>query len=118
MMYQEKAAVAVPSFKDVIQQQHIDGYWKDSAESILSQFFMGKTIIDAAVLDEINKADIENVIRANLTLVALYILQEEFEGREEEWKLIAKKGKEYLKSVGIQNPDALVRKFKLIKLIK
>ena len=48
-----------------------------------------------------------------LTLVALYVLQEEFGAREAEWRLIAKKAKTYLKQEGIDKPDALIRQFSL-----
>ena len=59
------------------------------------------------------KANLQDANAAYLTLVALYVLQGEFEERENEWRLIAKKGKDYLKSVGVQKPDALINEFTL-----
>lgn len=40
-----------------------------------------------------------------LTLLALYILENTFAEQEDEWRLIAKKGYEYLKSKGLAKPD-------------
>ena len=62
---------------------------------------------------ELAKSNPQDLQAAYLTLVALFVLEEEFEERESEWKLIAKKGKDYLKSVGIQKPEALIKQFKL-----
>ena len=59
------------------------------------------------------KTNVKDVQLVYLTLVALFVLSEEFEDRENEWRLIAKKGKDYLKSVGVQKPDALVKQFTL-----
>ena len=70
-------------------------------------------MVDNAVKAEIAAVNVENQQIAYLTLVALFILQEEFEDRENEWQLIAKKGKDYLKSVGVHKPDALIKQFKL-----
>jgi len=46
-----------------------------------------------------------------LTLLALYILEEAFADKEDEWQLIAGKAKSWLNSAGIPKPAALVRKF-------
>lgn len=51
-----------------------------------------------------------------LTLVALFVLQEEFEDKKDEWKLIAKKAKNFLsnqvKGLSVK-PDKVVQKFSL-----
>jgi hypothetical protein len=39
------------------------------------------------------------------TLIAMYILNYEFEDKEDEWKEIAKKAKKWVKSEGIKNPE-------------
>ena len=41
-----------------------------------------------------------------VTICALYILQEYFEAREDEWQLIAKKAKAALKNVAITKLEA------------
>ena len=48
-----------------------------------------------------------------LTLAALFILQEKFEDSEDEWTLIAKKAKSYLKQAGLQKPDIMMAKINL-----
>ena len=40
-----------------------------------------------------------------LTLLAIYVLENIFSEFEDEWRLISKKGYEYLKSKGIKKPD-------------
>ena len=73
-------------------------------------------MIDNAVMAELGKANVQEQQQAYLTLIAIFVLQEEFEDRESEWKLLAKKGKDYLKSVGVTKPDALLRLF-TIKIV-
>ena len=43
------------------------------------------------------------------TLVALYILSEFFEDQEDEWTLVAKKAKTWLKQQGIEKPENLLK---------
>lgn len=55
-------------------------------------------------------AEVRDVL---LTLVALFILQEKFEEREDEWTLIAKKAKTWLKQVGLAKPDKFLTSINL-----
>ena len=48
-----------------------------------------------------------------VTLLAIYLLQEAFGDSEDEWTLLARKAKTYLKSVGVDKPDKLIKKFTL-----
>jgi len=48
-----------------------------------------------------------------VTLLALLVLEEVFEDQEDEWQLIAKKAKSYLKDVGIAKPDTFLSKVEL-----
>ncbi len=48
-----------------------------------------------------------------LTLIALWILQEKFESKQDEWKMIARKAKAYIKSQGIAKVDPLLNKINL-----
>ena len=45
-----------------------------------------------------------------LTILALYILSSNFKDKEEEWQLIAKKAKTYLKKQGIIKVDPILKK--------
>ena len=40
-----------------------------------------------------------------MTIIALYVLEEKFEDNEEEWTLLAKKAKAWLKNAGLDKPD-------------
>lgn len=48
------------------------------------------------------------------TLLALFILQEKFEDREEEWTLLAKKAKNWLKKAGLAKPDQWISKVSIL----
>ena len=109
--------VSKPSLETLIRHQHTDGYWNMSAESVLKEFIAGSYITDAAVEGMLSEVKIENSnINSRcvyLTLVALFVLKEEFDGRKGEWQLIAKKARDFLKNVGLTKTDAVIRKFTL-----
>jgi len=44
------------------------------------------------------------------TLLALYILAEVFHEKEAEWKMLAKKAKDWIKQQGVSKPDQILRK--------
>lgn len=83
----------------------IKGYWKDESKEILKKFFKCECI-DDSVEDDLPDE------RAYLTLVAIYVLQEKFEDREDEWYFIVKKGKDYLSNLGV-NTNELLSDFSL-----
>lgn len=56
----------------------------------------------------------ESLEIAYLTLLAIFILEEAFDENEDEWRLIARKAKEYLQQVGIEKPLNLARSFNLL----
>lgn len=47
------------------------------------------------------------------TLVALYILTEVFDDKEDEWTLLVKKAKTWLKQQGIDKPESLYKNINL-----
>lgn len=49
----------------------------------------------------------------HFTLLALYILKETFDSKKREWQMIAKKAKEWLKSVNVPNADKHIKKLNL-----
>ena len=53
---------------------------------------------------------IENVY---LTLLALYILREEFDDRKDSWQMLQKKAKDFFKTIGLNNSDRIFRLFTL-----
>jgi hypothetical protein len=48
-----------------------------------------------------------------VTLLAIYILAEAFEDKEDEWTLLARKAKTFLKNSGVDKPDKILRLFNL-----
>ena len=104
-------------FDELIKHYHTDGYWNKTVLDVLKSFIGGNTISDPTVEElfknitiQVNGVDQHCVY---LTLVALYILKEEFDDREDEWQSIAKKAENFLKKAGITKPDTLVNSFSL-----
>ena len=104
-------ADSAEKYDALIDTQHAIGYWKESAKETLKKFFENGDINDDAVKVELGSVVDEE--RAYLTLVALHVLEEEYVARETEWSLIADKGKNYLRKVGVENPHQLLKKFTL-----
>ena len=47
------------------------------------------------------------------TIIALYVLKGTFNSQQDEWYMIAKKAKDWLKSVKVPNIDKHIKKLKL-----
>lgn len=76
---------------------------------------------DQAVYDALNKFNLNLPagVTANeiyLTLLAMYILKTEYSDRQQELSLIWRKATAWLRSIGIAEPDAVVRLFTQIKI--
>lgn len=56
------------------------------------------------------KVEIETIFS---TLLAIHILAEAFEDKEDEWTLLARKAKTFLKNSGVDKPDKIMRLFNL-----
>lgn len=78
-----------PSFEDLYKTQKFDGRWQLDATSVLSRFFEGDE------LPEMDKS-ITEVKEVWMTLLALYVLQNEFWSIRSQWSLIASNAKTYL----------------------
>ena len=48
-----------------------------------------------------------------MTIIAIYVLTELFSEQEDEWTLLVRKAKTYLKSQGISNPEKLIDQISL-----
>jgi hypothetical protein len=109
------SAPTVPTLNDLLQHQNmISGYWKDTAEPVLSLFFEGDDLNDKDVIDELDFiSDATKKQRAYLTLLSLYVLQNKFDDRFIEWELVGGKGEKYLKGLGIKKPKDLIKMFTL-----
>ena len=62
-------------------------------------------------LDSLVQAAIKEQVY--VTLLAIYLLDEVFSDKEDEWRLLVRKAKAYLRSVGVEKPDRLIKKFTL-----
>ena len=65
-------------------------------------------------LRELGIEDNQTFEKIYLTLLALYLLEESYADKEDEWQMIAKKAKTFLEQTGgISKPNTLIRKFTL-----
>ena len=62
-------------------------------------------------LDSLVQAAIKEQVY--VTLLAIYLLDEVFSDKEDEWRLLVRKAKAYLRSAGVEKPDRLIKKFTL-----
>ena len=47
------------------------------------------------------------------TLLAIFILMEKFSNQEDEWNLLVRKAKTFLRDAGLEKPDKVLRRFNL-----
>jgi len=78
-----------PSFESLISLQLSDGNWSNGAESIILNYFSDGSIQDTTIEDLIaqakNAGSKEDSKVIHLTIIALYILKEEFPDKKDEW---------------------------------
>ena len=101
----------------MIAHQVSDGNWSKGAESTILNFFSDESIQDATIESLIAQAKSvgskEDPKIIHLTIVALYILKDEFLHKKDEWQLIAKKAKDFLKAAGVENIEMYLKKLDL-----
>ena len=107
-----------PTFKEFLSHQEPTGNWKPSAsyQEAINSLIDGGTYQNFGGFDELMESivltgakDLPNIFA---TLLALYFLTEAYDSFESEWTLIAKKARDWLKSVGItqaSNHTKLIR---------
>lgn len=78
---------------------------KKGSASVLARFFTAKKVPPQQL--DANVAQKETVW---LTLLALYILEDQYLDREGEWTLLAQKAKAFLKKNGVSKPDKAILK--------
>jgi hypothetical protein len=62
-----------------------------------------------------SKDDVQILDILLITLVSLFALKEKFEDKEDEWQMIARKAKGYLKTKGIVKVEQLLKKIENLK---
>ena len=95
------------SFDDLIMSQvSSQGCWEEKSKDIILSFFK---IPCPWTLDHAVFKGVSMDITAWYTILAVYLLENKFEDKENEWLLIVQKAKRYLKSIaGIEKIDALL----------
>ncbi|CDW91779.1 UNKNOWN [Stylonychia lemnae] len=98
------------TYDDLIMDQTSLGFWKNI--TIIQTFIEEDILSDQALISEIKQLikDQDAFEQVWITLVALYILQKKFNSKKNEWELLAQKGKDYIRSFGLQKPDNYVKK--------
>ncbi|TNV84644.1 hypothetical protein FGO68_gene15650 [Halteria grandinella] len=96
----------------VINSQSSEGFWSD--ESLLSQVasLSGDATLTLEKVKIALKTDVkpESLTRVVLTVLALWVLSKKFEYKEDEWQMIARKAKNYLKAHGIQKLEPIYQR--------
>lgn len=102
-----------PSFDQVVAKQSTTGYWEPSSASFFAPFFAQGATSDGAVKAAVDALGLMKPDTAYATLLAIYVLQEAFSDREDEWALLSQKAFSWLKSTGVAKPHQLLNKFSL-----
>ena len=83
----------------------------------MQDFFTDSNIQDAIIDQVIAQAKSDgssaDPLMIHYTIIALFILKETFDMKKAEWQMIAKKAKEWLKSVKVSNVDKHIKKLSL-----
>lgn len=81
----------------IITSQSAEGYWQDKAPFASSI----NPAFEAKLRGEVSKIAERNIEKVICTLLALWVLETEFEDTIGEWQMISAKAKAYLKSQGV-----------------
>jgi len=85
--------------------QHSSGFWPETCIGDIQAFF--KADVNSSNISEKKLLSLEilndsEIDKAWMTILALFILENVFGDREDEWLMIAQKAKTYLASIGLQ----------------
>ena len=99
----------VPTLDDLIDGQSASGFWKDKS---LVMRYVKERETDTESIEKIIKENIKDqseYLQVYLTILALWILKEKYDEQEDEWQMIAKKAKNYLKEQGFEKVEQLYK---------
>lgn len=96
----------------MIALQSTTGCWDSKSLQVFAIFFAGGAE-DRDVRSALNTLGLNQPDIVYVTLLAIYLLQEAFGDREDEWTLLSKKATTWLKNAGIAKPQQLINKFAL-----
>ena len=101
---------------DIIRHQNTDGYWQEGAIATFAVFLRDGQIEDEDVREAIEDATLVDGVSKDqvyATLLAIFILLEKFSNQEDEWNLLVRKAKTFLRDSGLDKPDKVLRRFNL-----
>jgi len=98
-----ESAVGGGSLDSLLNAQSAEGTWGSSTLKIVTKCLSPD---QAKKLEALLKKRPEDEVKIILTVIALEILSKKFSEKKDEWKLIAKKGKKWLKSAEQAKGDA------------
>lgn len=77
---------------------------------MLAQFFESHSIEDINLLNQLKALNSALATQIWHTILALFILDEKFDDTVDEWEMIARKAKTWLKQNGVAKPDNFIKK--------
>jgi hypothetical protein len=92
-------------YNDLLSKQSSEGFWSTSLSQLsplISSITGASDLNEAALTQELQTAgcDATALTRVIATVYALWALQKVFEEKEEEWQMIAKKARGYIREQG------------------
>ena len=107
----------------LITAQTADGYWAEEGYQGLKQFVPSGAIEDPEVFAELNKIKFTipagiNQKNIYLTLLALLIIKNCYAERAQEFALMKRKAVTWLQSIGLVDPDRMLRHFTTVKVVR
>lgn len=102
--YNDQIRYYAQNLWDVIDIQLVSGCWE---ETILNEANLKMPQVNALINDEIRNAapESEDQLKIIYTLIALKLLKTIFKEEERQWRLVAKKGINFIKGFGLSLPD-------------
>ncbi|CDW78295.1 UNKNOWN [Stylonychia lemnae] len=107
-----KKAQELPNLSSLINDQSSVGNW-NSQNLIFSYFQENKVSEDFERDIKLMIKDKNLYQQVLLTILALFVLREKFDDQEDEWIMIAKKAKTYLREQGIEKVDQFYKKINI-----
>ena len=106
------------SLEEIINGQASDGSWNFNIKLLTSlSLLLGVTLesLENFKQNELallvtSKDDVQILEILFITIVSLFALKEKFEDKEDEWQMIARKAKGFLKTKGIVKVEPLLKK--------
>ncbi|CDW76097.1 UNKNOWN [Stylonychia lemnae] len=103
--------------QQIYKDQTIDGRWREEkiVFQMMNKFDTNKFKVEVLkIIENQNNGQNVNVDLIWVTIAILLILAHSYSSSQQEWQLIAKKGKTFIKNNGVKNPDQLIKELLLV----